>query len=308
MRYSRIRKVRNQRRYASVLVVIFLIFGGVYFFTAGTMGKYFSNLISPILKSKQELDKAGQQGPPNQDTELGEQGTELTLPEDKDQNGQDDQTPRLTETINVEAMNFYGIQMGAFNDKQNAQSIADQLKTKGGAGYVLDDQFSRVMAMMFLTEGDAISVKEQLKNQSVEAQIYELKCPGVDMEITAASEKIEGIKSSFSLLKDKIGVMESIVKDLDNDKITAEIAISKVGEIKNEITAKADQLNQYSATQESSQVLSGLKGLLSDQASNLDQITQGNMSDKVAVSSKIKYTYIDMIVQYKGYIEQITKG
>lgn len=66
-------------------------------------------------------------------------------------------------------------------------------------------------------------------------------------------------------------------------------------------------MNKYSATQEGSQVLSGLKKLLSDQANSLDQLIQGNVSDKVAISSKIKYTYIDIIVKYKEYIAQITK-
>lgn len=308
MRYSRIRKGKNQKRYAVALIVILLIFAGAYFFSAGSLGKYISNLISPILKSRQDVDTKEPEGTPNGNMESGDTGTELTLPEDKNQEDQNDQSPRITETISVDVMNFFGIQMGAFNDKQNAQSVADQLKTKGGAGYTVDDQFTRVMAMMFLTEEDAILVKDQLKEQSVEAQIYTLKCPGVEMEITASSEKIEGIKSSFLLIKDKIGLMESIIKELDNDKITTEIAINKVGEIEKELIAKADQLSKYSATQEGNPILSGLKDLLSEQAGNLNQISQENISDKVEISSKIKYNYIDMILKYKGYMEQITKG
>ena len=137
--------------------------------------------------------------------------------------------------------------------------------------------------------------------------MYELKCPGVEMEITATGTKIEGIKSIFSLIQEKFGDIENTIKDLDNDKITIEIAINRLDQIKNEIIDKIELLNQYSATQEGNKVLSGLKNFLTVQVDNLDQIIQGSMSDKVAISSKIKYTYIDMIVKYKEYMEQITK-
>ena len=306
MRYSRIRRARNQRRYISLVIMIFLILGGIYFFTAGTMGKYISGFIAPILKSKEETDQLDQKEPYDDDMEL-------TLPDSNGQddsqaaNNQEENASKTTETVKVQAMNFFGIQMGAFNSKENAQAVGDQLKAKGGAGYILNDQYSRVIAMMFLSQNDAATVIQQLSNNSIEAQMYELKCPGVEMEITATGPKIEGIKSIFSLLQEKFGDIENTIKDLDNDKITTEIAINRLNEINDEITSKIEMLNQYSATQEGNKVLSGLKNFLTDQADNLDQIIQGNMSDKVAISSKIKYTYIDMIVKYKEYMEQITR-
>jgi len=306
MRYSRIRRARNQRRYISLVIMIFLILGGIYFFTAGTMGKYISGFIAPILKSKEETDQLDQKEPYDDDMEL-------TLPDSNGQddsqaaNNQEENASKTTETVKVQAMNFFGIQMGAFNSKENAQAVGDQLKAKGGAGYILNDQYSRVIAMMFLSQNDAATVIQQLSKNSIEAQMYELKCPGVEMEITATGPKIEGIKSIFSLIQEKFGDIENTIKDLDNDKITTEIAINRLNEINDEITSKIEMLNQYSATQEGNKVLSGLKNFLTDQADNLDQIIQGNMSDKVAISSKIKYTYIDMIVKYKEYMEQITR-
>ena len=267
MRYSRVKRARNQRRYAFIVIILFLILGGIYFFTAGTMGKYISNFITPILKSKQQPDELVRDESIGQDEDLADQEMELTLPNEY---AQDDKATRITETIKVDAMSFLGIQIGAFNSKENAQSIANQLQSKGGAGYVLEDQYFRVIAMIFLKESDARAVIEQLKNQSVESQLYEIKCPGVDMDITASSEKIEGIKSTFSLLQEEFQVMELIIRDLDNDKMTIEIAIDKIDEIKNQIKAKADLLSQYSATQEGNQVLDGLKSLLEHQMSQLD--------------------------------------
>ena len=134
MRYSRITRARNQRRYAFIVIVIFFVLVGIYFLIAGTMGKAISNLITPILKSKQQPDELVRDESIGQDEDLADQEMELTLPNEY---AQDDKATRITETIKVDAMSFLGIQIGAFNSKENAQSIANQLQSKGGAGYVL---------------------------------------------------------------------------------------------------------------------------------------------------------------------------
>ncbi|MGI6372739.1 MAG: SPOR domain-containing protein [Caldicoprobacterales bacterium] len=305
MRYSRIRRARNQKRYAIVLLIVFLILGGVYFLMAGTIGKAISNIITPILKTKVGTEQDGQDE--HITDEIGSEGedTELTLPKEENE---DNQGPRITELIKIEAKSFFGIQLGAFNNKENALFIANELKKKGAAGYVLEDQFSRVLAIIFQSQDDTRAVIEQLKAQSVDSQIYELKCPGVDMEITASSEKVEGIKSSYAMVMDNFGLMESIIKDLDKDKITKEIALEKIRNIIDNIKEKTDQLQAYSTDEEGRLVLSGLKDFLSAQIDNLEDILLGNTSDRVEISSKIKYTYIDMAVKYKKYMEQIANG
>jgi hypothetical protein len=305
MRYSRIRRARNQKRYAIVLLIVFLILGGIYFLMAGTIGKAISNIITPILKTKVGTEQDGQDE--HITDEIGSEGedTELTLPKEENE---DNQGPRITELIKIEAKSFFGIQLGAFNNKENALFIANELKKKGAAGYVLEDQFSRVLAIIFQSQDDTRAVIEQLKAQSVDSQIYELKCPGVDMEITASSEKVEGIKSSYAMVMDNFGLMESIIKDLDKDKITKEIALEKIRNIIDNIKEKTDQLQAYSTDEEGRLVLSGLKDFLSAQIDNLEDILLGNTSDRVEISSKIKYTYIDMAVKYKKYMEQIANG
>ena len=297
MRYSRIRRARNQKRYAIVLLIVFLILGGIYFLMAGTIGKAISNIITPILKTKVGTEQDGQDE--HITDEIGSEGedTELTLPKEENE---DNQGPRITELIKIEAKSFFGIQLGAFNNKENALFIANELKKKGAAGYVLEDQFSRVLAIIFQSQDDTRAVIEQLKAQSVDSQIYELKCPGVDMEITASSEKVEGIKSSYAMVMDNFGLMESIIKDLDKDKITKEIALEKIRNIIDNIKEKTDQLQAYSTDEEGRLVLSGLKDFLSAQIGNLEDILLGNTSDRVEISSKIKYTYIDMAVKYKN--------
>jgi len=52
--------------------------------------------------------------------------------------------------------------------------------------------------------------------------------------------------------------------------------------------------------------LAGLQRLYQEGIESLSKIFEGNVSDRVANSSKIKYTYIDMVCRYKQYIDSIT--
>jgi hypothetical protein len=79
-------------------------------------------------------------------------------------------------------------------------------------------------------------------------------------------------------------------------------------EIREELVSQHGKINEYIEANEGNKILEGLQALFGSQIKNLDEILQGNMVDKVAISSKMKYNYIDMIYQFKKYIEDITKG
>lgn len=286
-----------------MLIIGLLVFGGIYIVTAGGIGKIISNIVTPILESRPPDNGVDPEGQQKESGEIPPKNTELALPEELKK----DEEPKITETIKVESMRFYGIQMGAFSSQDNAHVDAKEIQGKGGAGYIIEDQYFRVIAMAFMGEQDADTVQKQLKEQKVEVQKYELLCPGVNMEITASREKVEGIKTSFNLWREKIQLLESVIKDLDNNRVTVEIVMNRLRETKNAMVTQMEEIKRYSATGESNQVLGGLQDLFEQQIQNIDNIISENISNQVAISAKIKYTYIDIIFRYKQYIEQITR-
>ncbi|HPT77762.1 MAG TPA: SPOR domain-containing protein [Candidatus Atribacteria bacterium] len=286
MRYSRLRRSATRKRYAFFILVAVLSCSLLYIFFAGTIGKYVSDVIAPILGSR------GSTNDPTDDPKL-------TVPDEED-------TVKVTENITANALKLYTIQMGAFIEERNAEDYALTLRTQGGAGYTVNDTYYRVLAVGFQLESDAAKVREQLKADDIDSQVYKIASPGVNMQITATKSNVETIKSAFSIWEDEYYKLEDILKQLDRNEISTTEAQSAISECKQPIDEMSDKLEGLNATQENNPILNGLLQLYKDTAKSLDDIITQNPSNKVAISSKLKYTYIELMMKYKQYLEQIT--
>jgi len=305
MRYSRLRR-RNRRRYTWVLFLGLLLFLALYIGSAGAAGNFISRIITSFLDDVADTN----QGQDNASVEVPD--THLTVPDggdgssDESPNGSSDSIQKVTEQLNIDPFNLYAIQLGAFTSKENAEAAAREIQAKGAAEYILYDKYFRVLAMGYASQDDAQKVKQQLGEEGIESQIYSILVPGVNMEITASAEKVSSIKTAFSTWIDRTKALEDMVKKLDTSAISVEDAKKGIEVTIDEFDSILEQLKAYSATQESNHVLAGLQRLYQEGIESLSKIFEGNVSDRVANSSKIKYTYIDMVCRYKQYIDSIT--
>ena len=53
-------------------------------------------------------------------------------------------------------------------------------------------------------------------------------------------------------------------------------------------------------------ILNGLTDLYKNTCMSLENIIDVEFDNKVAISSEIKYTYIDLLIQYRNYLEHIS--
>lgn len=298
MRYSRLRRKKTKQRYAAFILTALLLFVIVYVISAGTLGKLVSNLISPILIGDGDKDNI---------EPLPEDDPVLTMPEDDSTNNKTADTVKITEPLKANALSMYAIQMGAFADGENAEVFAQELRRRGGAGFVLDDDFHRVLAIGFQSEEDAKQVRDELKADGIESHVYKIASAGVDMNITATEANVNAIRSAYLLWEDTFADLEAIIIDLDSGTIGPKEAYDKVKNIQSVMDEKHLELQRLNENQTNNLVLSGLVDLFGRGVQSLNGILSQNSSDKVAISSKIKYTNIDMLILYKDYIEQITK-
>jgi hypothetical protein len=296
MRYSRIKKSQNKKRYATLLLVVLLGFLILYIAFAGTLGKFVSNWISPILVGE---DSGKVPGGSNQDEPI------LTLPDETKEPISDSE--KITESLKANALVMYTVQMGAFSEAENAQSFAKELKALGGGAYVLKDDFYRVLAVGYQSEEDAQKVRKDLATNGIESYIYKLATAGADMKITATEENVTAIRSAYEMWEDKYLSLEEMVIQLDSGAITSKDAYDQISEVKIDMESKRDRLNTLNNNQNNNVILAGLVTLFDNTCQSLDKILSLNRSDKVAISAEIKYTYINMLMQYKEYMEQITK-
>ncbi len=297
MRYSRFRRKRTKQRYAAFLLIAVLLLGGIYVVVAGTAGRFISNLVSPILASFDRTGDRDKTPRPDEDDEPA-----LTLPDKPREN-----SVKVTDTIQAVPLKMRAIQMGAFTEEQNAKDFGLELQGRGGAGYVIHDTHYRVMAMGFVSEEDAKTVRAQLKEDGIESALYEISAPGANMQITATEANVTAIKGAYAVWEESFVAMETIIRDLDSEKVTSTDAHRSVSETLSSFNQVRDELSVLSANQENNIILSGLLSLYEKGSRALSLVTLENPSNRIAISAKIKYTYIDMIMQYKQYMEQITK-
>jgi hypothetical protein len=296
MRYTRFKRKRTNKRYAAFFLISLLIIAIIYIASVGTIGKFISGIISPILAS---FDK----GEANMTDEQGESDEpSLAIPD----NNVAENAIKITDTIETSPMSICAIQMGAFTDETNAISFGDMIKSKGAAGYVMEDNFYRVLAMGYLAEEDARIVREQLKDDGIESHIYKISAPGVKMQISATEANVNAIKDAFATWEEKFKGMEDVIFKLDKGQISTVDAYDTIEAYNITMTDIYNELAGLAANQENNAILDGLAGLYSSTSSALSDIMELNSSDKVAFSSKIKYTYIDMLMKYKQYMEKIT--
>src|SRR5690606_20564826 len=72
---------------------------------------------------------------------------------------------KITETIKVEPLTIYTIQLAAFSTEENAREFAVAIKDRGGGGYIIEDKYFRVLAVGYIGEDDINKVKTQLEEE-----------------------------------------------------------------------------------------------------------------------------------------------
>ena len=301
MRYSRVRRKRRQRNYARIFIIGLLLFIVLYVVSAGAIGKYLSGIIASRL------------GDMDEDSGLdGMDKDEIVEPKEnadgsKTHESDNKEIKKITETIKVEPLTIYTIQLAAFSTEENAREFAVAIKDRGGGGYIIEDKYFRVLAVGYIGEDDINKVKTQLEEENIKCEIYKISCPGANMQVTASKEKVEGVNAAFSLWQTKLKDLEDVVKDVDSKNITEEAAYARLREIKLAMEETLVKLNDYKAAEGSSAILTGLEDMCKLGVESFDGLLDGNNVNGVVFSSKIKYTYIDMVYIYKKYMEDIVK-
>ena len=211
MRYSRIRKKKRQRGYARLFMIGLILFAIIYVVSAGAIGKFLSNKIAPKLKGMGEAQEEDVQSEEDKMQDSMANGPDTAKISHKKESGN---VKKISETIRVAPLTIYTIQMAAFSAEENAKEFVREIQELGAGGYIVNDKFFRVIAVGYLDENDTNKVREQLKDDNIECEIYRISCPGANMQVTASAEKIQGIKDAYSLWEAKLRELEDIIKRL----------------------------------------------------------------------------------------------
>jgi hypothetical protein len=182
-----------------------------------------------------------------------------------------------------------------------------QSKTIGGAGFILFDQFYRVIIAAYSDSQGAENAQQVLDAQGFESRMYPISYPGASIEITASTEKVQDVKEAFTILNDGRDEVAQIANELGREEIKDTEAIVRIRTIKTGFENKLSMLNEYKITQRDVYVLNGLIKLYEKAIEDLALIlNDNNIDNHIAILSKIRYTYISMIYDFKLYMEHLT--
>ncbi len=100
-------------------------------------------------------------------------------------------------------------------------------------------------------------------------------------------------------------MLEDVFKKLDRKQIEAIKAKDDIRGIVDTLVKEKGELESLSSNLEENQILLDLVDLFEDTIDLLNSIISENSPNDVAISTTIKYTYIELMMKYMDYINQL---
>ena len=205
------------------------------------------------------------------------------------------------EQITARAVTLYALQSAVFSDESNAKKIAQDVKTRGGAGFIsYDGSLYRVLLAGYTSENDAKSVKADLEEQNISTTIFKLDSGAPEFKIGAEKQQIEAVKACFGIVPTIVSELQQIIFDADrgsnvDDRITA-------------LKAKADEVNANlkSAVSAESASMASLIEYMDSLCGKLSTIPKSTEVSGVAFSSELKYNLIGVVVDYAAFFKKLS--
>lgn len=285
MRYIKKRRRKrdggNRSFFAITVIVCGLLIYALY---ASSAGKWImDNYIQPVFFEDKSVN------------------TDVT--EKKQDTENKDNSEQVQQTMSYDGFTMYAMQIGAYSAKENADAAAEDLKKKGGAGYVLHDGTYRVLAFGYGSQGEANTVKEQLKTAaSMDSSIYTVTVPRLDFKVTGEQKNLAAVDSAFKSYisaKDKVG--ELAVK-FDKSELTKEQVKTEMDAIKKEMQEKINAIDKLAGSDEK-------LGQFHSLSKDMIKLFEGlNDSDETVFSANVKNIYVEMVCRYSDYVKAVVAG
>ncbi len=203
-----------------------------------------------------------------------------------------------TEEIKLNPITLYGVQLGVFNQEENARALADQMKPSGASGYILrdGDQF-RVVDSVYYGQADAKTVRDQYKNSSAtDASLLKVEVSGITWRVTATKEQIATIRSALLVMQSQIVVLIDTQKKAQARQGSPEDYLSVISASARKFTETDDALTQALGNTSTPQIVK-LHEALTESANNLNALVQAGGGNPTALLSGLKYNIIEILLK-----------
>ena len=204
--------------------------------------------------------------------------------------------------VSLQRITLYMLQMGVYSSYENSIEQAEELKKKGAAGYILEDNGCyRVIAAAYNDSEDANSVCERLNREGCKCTVYNYTCPGADLLITADNDGLQDIVTAFETIPNLLSEVGNCSIDFDSEKISIETLMAYLSETSSKAGEAKSKLHDSA---ESSDILMIVYTYLNDTEQMISSFDPVNCT-KAETSSALKLLRVKLCMRYVSLLKQI---
>lgn len=210
-------------------------------------------------------------------------------------------TVKSHETVVMDEMPFYILQMGAFTDKEAAAAHADEIRRMGAGGAVFQDgSVYRVFAAAYTDETSLAKVQSQVRSDGFEATPYITESKAISITLDGDHAAVDVITKAAKLLNaipsDLCAMCLAFDKgDLRQDELTA--SLQKQRDTCTGILKEMEKINMTDVML--------IKELLQKYVKNISTFLNehGTMNTEM-ISGELKCLQLSVIIDYILFYDQ----
>lgn len=205
-----------------------------------------------------------------------------------------------TVVLTVTAEPYYLLQMGVFDSVQEAQIFAAQLRSMGGAGFLLTDGGkARVFAAAYRDLESINTVIRQVREDGFEASGYPTDAMCVRVTLKGDDAALAVGQDSVSCLSEIPNALCELAIRFDAEGLTTSLGLSEIKELLTRCENVVDALRscEDESLDRIRMILEGYQNALSTFLKDC-----ANM-DKELLSAELKALQIELILQYLSFFQ-----
>lgn len=306
MRYSRIKEHEYQGRSGgkgAIVIVILVLAAAFYLIGASKVGEFLSdNVVTPVVAWV-----TGETPKPKESD--GKHSAVSAAPEPSGSQASPSASATadapVSKTISIDANTVYALQVGVFDQEQNAEDMAQSLRSKGGAGYIVKEGESyRVLISAYKTEAEAQNVKTRLVDeQKLDSKLYNIATEKVNIELSAPEEFLSQLEEAIQKSSETHDALLDLSLAYDKGEKTIDQVKDELKSLQENGKKIADAMGQIDQTGTVAAV-SSIKTFYSRAESALGKLLDAET--QVTMSSGIKSAYLDVAMARKALISSFS--
>ena len=193
--------------------------------------------------------------------------------------------------VEIPAMPVYALQVGVFDNLENARQLAQALQEKGGAGYIEDNGNSfRVLIAAYAKESDAKNVKQRLAaEESMDSKIYVIGEASANVSLDASVQQTAALEEAIAFSGQMVADMLALSISYDKGEVPLEEAMAKIASLSKKANSLETALDESGVSKDNI-LVKNLLSFLGEATSIVNSISGDTGS--VAYSATLKHAYM----------------